>query len=157
MDLSTNYNSEFTPKPTQRVQAIRPSSRKLIDAKFEGDTTYGQDFRKWPGDKRDLIRNANEYQPSQAPFDGMSTYKGHYIPHDNSRTDSFKPDGTAYRSDAPFDGNTLYRTEYTHKEIEPCPAALVDTHRSSFVFHAEDEHGHKFYRPATQAPPVPAQ
>lgn len=76
MDLNTNYNNEFTPKPSQRVQAIRPSSRRLIDAKFEGDTTYGQDFRKWPGEKRDLIRNPNEYQPSNAPFDGLSTYKG---------------------------------------------------------------------------------
>lgn len=76
MDLNTNYNTEFTPKPTERVQAIRPSERRLIDAKFEGDTTYGQDFRKWPGEKRDLIRNPNEYQPSQAPFDGLSTYKG---------------------------------------------------------------------------------
>lgn len=76
MDLNTNYNTEFTPKPTQRVQAIRPSSRRLIDAKFDGDTTYGQDFRKWPGERRDLIRNPNEYTPSNAPFDGLSTYKG---------------------------------------------------------------------------------
>jgi len=157
MDLNTNYNNEFTPKPSQRVQAIRPSSRRLIDAKFEGDTTYGQDFRKWPGEKRDLIRNPNEYQPSNAPFDGLSTYKGHYIPHEGTKTGSFKPDGLAYRSDAPFDGNTLYRSEFTQKEIEPCPAALVDTHRSSFVFHSTDDQGHKFYQPATQARPLAAQ
>lgn len=76
MDLNTNYNTEFTPKAAQRIQAVRPSSRRLIDAKFEGDTTYGQDFRKWPGERRDLIRNPNEYTPSNAPFDGLSTYKG---------------------------------------------------------------------------------
>lgn len=72
------------------------------------------------------------------------------MPHDSTRTGSFKPDGVAFQSDAPFDGNTLYRTEYTHKEIDPCPAALVDTHRSGYVFDGVDEHGHKVYVPITQ-------
>lgn len=148
MDLSTNYNTEFTPKPAQRVQQIRPASRKKTDAKFEGDTTYGQDFRKWPGDRRGLIKNDGEYQPSNAPFEGLSTYKGHYLPHQGGPAQSFKPDGNAYRSDAPFDGNTLYRTEFTPKEIEPCPAALLETQRSKYVFSQEDETGHKFYAPA---------
>lgn len=150
MDLNTNYNTEFTPKPAQRVMAVRPTSRKKIDAKFEGDTTYGQDFRKWPGDRRNPIRNPNEYQPSNAPFDGMSTYKGHYVPVSGAPAQSFKPDGAAYRSDAPFDGNTLYRTEYTQKEIEPCPAALLETPRTGFVFNTEDDKGHKFYSPVNE-------
>ena len=74
MDL--RWFSSFTPqfataKQGQRVQQIRPASRKKTDAKFEGDTTYGQDFRKWPGDKRSLIKNDGEYQPSSAPFEGL--------------------------------------------------------------------------------------
>ncbi len=156
MDLSTNYNTEFTPKPTQRVQAVRPASRKKIDAKFEGDTTYHQDFRKWPGDKRNPIRSGNEYQAPNAPFEGLSTYKGHYMPHQANPAQSFKPDGNAYRSDAPFDGNTLYRTEYTQKELEPCPAALLDTPRANFVFQTDDEKGHKYYVPSNEFKPVMA-
>lgn len=148
MDLSTNYNAEFTAKPAQRAQAIRPPSRKKIDAKFEGDTTYGQDFRKWPGDKRALVRNPNEYTVSNAPFDGLTTYKGHYIPHASGPAQSFKPDGLAYRSDQPFDGNTLYRTEFTPKEVEPCPAALLESNKSNFVYHTDDEKGHKYYTTA---------
>jgi hypothetical protein len=157
MELNTNYNAEFTHKPPQRVMAIRPASRKRIDAKFEGDTTYGQDFRKWAADRRGAIKAGNEYQTPNVPFEGMSTYKGHYIPHQGGPAHSFKPDGTAYRSDAPFDGSTLYRTEFTPKEVEPCPAALVETPRASHVLISEDERGHKYYAPANQIKTVYAQ
>lgn len=149
MDLTTNYNTEFTNKPGQRAQPVRPGSRRKIDAKFEGDTTYGQDFRKWPGDRRAPIKAGNDYEIPTVPFEGMSTYKGHYQPHEGGAARSFKPDGLAYRSDAPFDGNTLYRTEFTQKEIEPCPAALLETNRTPFVLYAEDEKGHKFYQKTT--------
>lgn len=148
MDMSTNYNSEFTPKPAQKAMAIRPASRKKIDGKFEGDTTYGQDFRKWPGDRRTPLKNQNEYHVPNVPFDGTSTYKGHYVQLGGGPSQSFKPDGLAYKSDQPFDGNTLYRTEFTHKEIEPCPATLLETPRANYVFQAEDEKGHKYYAPS---------
>jgi hypothetical protein len=151
MDLSTNYNNEYTQKPVHRVQAIKPTDRKKIDARFDGNTTYHEDFRKWPGDKRDMIRADNQYQPSNVPFDGQSTYKGHYIPLQGGPAQSFKPDGLAFRSDAPFDGSTLYRSEYTHKEIEPCPAQLLDTNRSDFVYQTDDEKGHKYYHKAQLA------
>lgn len=150
MDLTTNYNNEFTPKPVSRPQAIKPLDRQRTDAKFEGNTTYDQDFRSWPNGKRDAIRADNQYQPSNVPFDGMSTYKGHYIPLAGAPAQSFKPEGAAFNSNAPFDGNTLYRSEYTHKELEPCAAALLETHRSKFVFHSEDDKGHKFYQKPNQ-------
>lgn len=150
MDMSTNYTSEYTQKPQQRVMAVRPASRKRIDAKFEGDTTYGQDFRKWAGDRRGLIKADNEYQTPNVPFEGMSTYKGHYLKHQGGPAASFKPDGLAYRSDAPFDGSTLYRTEFTAKEVEPCPGALVETARAGHVFHSEDDKGHKYYVPVNK-------
>jgi hypothetical protein len=98
-----------------------------------------------------MIRADNQYQPSNAPFDGQSTYKGHYIPLQGGPAQSFKPDGLAFRSDAPFDGSTLYRSEFTHKEIEPCPAQLLDTHRSGFVYQTDDEKGHKYYHKAQLA------
>jgi hypothetical protein len=37
MDLNTNYNTEFTPKPIQTVKAIRPQTRQQINSKFEGN------------------------------------------------------------------------------------------------------------------------
>ena len=151
MDLTTNYNTEFTNKPGQRAQPVRPGSRRKIDAKFEGDTTYGQDFRKWPGDRRGPIKASNDYEVPTVPFEGLSTYKGHYQPHAGGAAVSFKPDGTAYRSDAPFDGNTLYRSEFTPKEIEPCPAALLESHKSNFVFNTEDDKGHKYYQKVVMA------
>ena len=151
MDMTTNYSNEYTKKPVERVAAVRPEQRTKLDAKFDGNTTYHEDFRKWPGDKRELIRADNGYHPSGVPFDGQSTYKGHYIPLEGGPAASFKPDGLAYRSGAPFDGNTMYRSEYTHKEIEPCPAGQLDTHRSDFVFAAEDDKGHKYYQKTASA------
>jgi hypothetical protein len=52
MDLNTNYTNDFTAKQGQRAQAFRPDNRKSNGAKFDGDTTYGQD---WAGDRRGLI------------------------------------------------------------------------------------------------------
>jgi hypothetical protein len=146
MDLSTNYNREFTQKPVQRAQQIRPADRQKIDAKFVGDTTYGQDFRKFAGERAQLAKAGGEYQSPNVPFEGLSTYKGHYTPNSGGQAaHSYKPNGNAYRSDAPFDGNTLYRMEFTQKEVEPCPAALLETQRSGFVYKDSDDRGHKFY------------
>ncbi|CAF0749662.1 unnamed protein product [Didymodactylos carnosus] len=147
MDLNTMYNTEYTHKPMQKVNAIRPTERRMIDAKFQADTTYGGDYRKWPGSRPPAIRSQSGYEPPMVPFEGLSTYKGHYIPHQGGPSRSFKPDGSVYASGAPFDDSTMYRVEFTPKSIDPCPAALLETPRSSFVFRHDDPTGHKFYQP----------
>jgi hypothetical protein len=147
MDLNTMYNSEFTPKPLSKVTAIKPYDRHGTDAKFDGSTTYGGDYRQWPGGRPPAIRSQAGYEPPNMPFEGLSTYKGHYIPHEGGPQRSFKPDGVAYRSTVPFDDATMYKTEYTPKQIEACPAALIDTPRSGYVHHHTEETGHKFYQP----------
>jgi len=147
MDLNTMYNSEFTPKPLSKVAAIRPVEARGVNAKFDGNTTYLGDYRQWPGGRPPAIRSQAGYEPPNMPFEGLSTYKGHYIPHDAGPQRSFKPDGVAFRSSVPFDDATMYRTEYTRKEIEPCPAALLDTPRSNFTHHHTEPTGHKFYQP----------
>jgi hypothetical protein len=75
--LNTNYKNDFTAKQGQRAQAIRPDNRKL-----DGDTTYGQDFREWAGDRRDLIKADISYNGPGVPFEEQSTYKGHYVGHE---------------------------------------------------------------------------
>ena len=147
MDLNTMYNTEFTPKPLSKVAAMRPAERHGNDAKFDGSTTYLGDYRQWPGGRPPAARSQSGYEPPSMPFEGLSTYKGklrrqqnnldiyytmeffslgHYVPHEGGPQRSFKPDGTAYRSTVPFDEATMYRTEYTPKEIEPCPATLLE-------------------------------
>jgi hypothetical protein len=76
MDLNTMYNSEYTPKPLAKVNAIRPVERRAVDAKFDANTTYGGDFRKWPGARTQAIHPQSGYEPPNMPFEGMSTYKG---------------------------------------------------------------------------------
>jgi len=146
MDMNTMYNSEFTPKPLAKVNAIRPVERRGVDAKFDANTTYGGDYRKWQGERTQPIRAQSGYEPSNMPFEGMSTYKGHYIPHAGGPQRSFKPDGAVYKSTVPFDDATMYRTEYTQKEVQPCPATLLETPRSNFILHHTEPTGHKFYQ-----------
>ena len=95
---------------------------------------------------------------------------GHYIPHAGGPQRSFKPDGVVHQSSAPFQDATMYRTEYTPKEIEPCPAALLEyvsriffrftsfiflylcrTPRSNFILHHTEATGHKFYQSQQEA------
>jgi hypothetical protein len=62
----------------------------------------------------------------------------------------------------------MYRTEYTPKEIEPCPTALLEyvvfyftiiyvcknkcrTPRNNNVLHHTEPSGHKFYQPQHEA------
>lgn len=151
MDLHTMYNSEFTPKPMAKVTAVRPVERPSINAKFEGNTTYGGDYRKWQGARTAPIRAQSGYEPPNQPFEGLSTYKGHYIPHAGGPQRSFKPDGIVYKSAAPFEDATMYRTEYTQKEVEPCPAALLESPRSNLILQHTDPTGHKFYASQQEA------
>jgi hypothetical protein len=59
------------------------------------------------------------------PVKRQSTYKEHSVGHEGgSLASSFKPSNAAYNSGIPFDGDIMYRSEYTQKEIAPCPAAL---------------------------------
>ncbi|CAF4251847.1 unnamed protein product, partial [Rotaria magnacalcarata] len=93
-----------------KVTAIRPTERPGVDAKFDGNTTYLGDYRKWPGGRPPAIKSQSGYEPPSMPFEGMSTYKGHYIPHDSGPQRSYKPENAAFRSTVPFDDATMYRT-----------------------------------------------
>jgi hypothetical protein len=44
--MRKKYNSEFTPKPLTKVNAIKPVESRILDTKFDASTTYGDDFRK---------------------------------------------------------------------------------------------------------------
>jgi hypothetical protein len=123
--LNTNYTNDFTAKQGQRAQAIRPHNRKLDGATDMDDTTYGQDFRKWAGDRRGLIKADISYNGPGVPFEGQSTYKGHYVGHESGPASTFKPSNAVYNSGRPIVGDTMYRSEYTQKEIAPCSAALL--------------------------------
>lgn len=158
METSTNYSQDYTAKPNQRTVAVRPVERVKVDAKFEGDSTYGQDFRKWGGERRELARAPANYAPSGIPFDGQSTYKTQYMGNLGPAAHSFKPDSQAYRSSDPFDGLTSYRNEYIKKELPKCPTTLLDTDKSPYTYVTSDpQTGHKYYAPNQNANPVYSQ
>ena len=115
MDMNTNYSNDFAEKPNVRVQAIRPQQRQKVEGKFEADTTYGKDFQKWSGNRRDLIRTQSEFQLPEIPFDTQTTYQGTFIASKGDAAKSFKPNLQASQPNEPFNSETSYRVEYTKK------------------------------------------
>uniref|UniRef100_A0A1I8JIC5 inositol-1,4-bisphosphate 1-phosphatase n=1 Tax=Macrostomum lignano TaxID=282301 RepID=A0A1I8JIC5_9PLAT len=103
-------------------------------------------FKKWALTGREKVGPNQTYQPNSAPFEGQSTTASHFVPHPMDVRRSFKPSQDAARTEGPFDGTTLYRMEYVPKHIEPCPAALLDTETSRYLYKETDDTGHKFYQ-----------
>jgi len=137
-------------KPLVPTKAARPMERKPVSANFDDATTHKEDFRKWPLGERTKPMMKPDYCAPEAPFEGMSTFKAHYTPKPISVPRNFKPDNSQMNS-GPFDGNTMYRTDYVPKEAEPCPAAILDTGKSKYIYEEQNEVGHKFYRPAFES------
>lgn len=138
-------------KPMARTAAIKPAERRPVTANFDDTTTNREDFRKWPLAERAKHTMKSDFVPSEAPFEGISTVKAHYTPKPLDVPRSFKPD-QGMPVTGPFDGNTMYRTDYVPKESEPCPAAVLETTRSKYIYtNIQNEAGHKFYQPVMES------
>lgn len=49
--MRTSYNLEFTKKSPARPEPIKPFVKKQKpEEKFDSDSTYSLDYRKWSGD-----------------------------------------------------------------------------------------------------------
>ncbi len=144
-DFNTTHNIDFTKKPIVPVQMKRPEDRKGQPGKFYDGTTHKNDFRKWSGVERFKPKQDSGYVPPQAAFEGLPTYTSDYIGHKAPVRASMRPAENAVGTGAPFEGNTMYRTEYIPKEHEPCPAAILNTGRTKYVFSDQAPDGHKFY------------
>ncbi|XP_046350552.1 stabilizer of axonemal microtubules 2-like [Haliotis rufescens] len=152
MDMNTTHNLAFKEYPLQRAFAKRPHSANVMRAgTFDGTTNYSTDFRPWDLGQRSRPVMKPDYQPNNAPFEGMSTQKSHYIPHPINPNQSCKPSNDFVQSQGPFDDNTMYRMDYTPKASEPCPAAVIDTTRSTYKFVELDTRGHKLYQPVFES------
>ncbi|KAL8613441.1 hypothetical protein ACOMHN_057160 [Nucella lapillus] len=146
MDMNTTNRITYKQHPLQRHAAVKPAHGRVMDpGQFDGVTNYSCDYKPWEINRVHPVMKP-DYHPNDAPFEGISTQKAHYIPHPCHPTHSFKP-GHATIASGPFDDGTMYRMEYTPKEVGPCPAAILETGRSTFRYVELDPRGHKLYRP----------
>ena len=145
MDMNTTHKIAYQQHPLQRHAAIRPDGGRMEPGKFDDTTNYSTDYKPWKADRVHPTMKP-DYVPNNAPFEGCSTQKSHYIQHPMAPTQSFKPNVGAINS-GPFEDGTMYRQEYTKKESEPCPAAVLDTGRSKYRYIEQDPRGHKLYQP----------
>ena len=59
---------------------------------------------------------------------------------------SFRPENTVVQG-GHFEDRTMYRQDYVPKEVQPCPAAIIDQPTSRYTFAGLDSRGHKTYEP----------
>lgn len=148
MDCNTTYRLQYMPHSVQKEATLKTGEGKVITSgEFQGLTTYRNDYQLWET-QRDLLRQRDEWVPNNTQFEGISTFKAHYIPHCVAPAKSMKPDTYDWMSNMPFEGTSMYRTDYVKKEPDNCPAAIIDTSQSKYVYVETDCHGHKQYVPA---------
>ncbi|PAA48210.1 hypothetical protein BOX15_Mlig030940g1 [Macrostomum lignano] len=146
VDGTTTYVKDYPAHKVVRETYTRRPERGLPSGEFNDATDYKDNFKKWALTGREKVGPNQTYQPNSAPFEGQSTTASHFVPHPMDVRRSFKPSQDAARTEGPFDGTTLYRMEYVPKHIEPCPAALLDTETSRYLYKETDDTGHKFYQ-----------
>ncbi|VEL12292.1 unnamed protein product [Protopolystoma xenopodis] len=113
----------------------RISVRIYVFYSLQGITDYRDCYRAWSVQTRRPNRAQwqTNYQPPTMPFEGESISKLHYRGLANPRVKSCRPDlQTGDAMKAPFDEDTVYRLDYTRKQIEVCPAALLGSRYSPY-------------------------
>ncbi|CAH8552073.1 unnamed protein product [Schistosoma turkestanicum] len=156
-DGLTTYAKEYTGQPGQMAVAIKPAVRTGPSAKFEGEATYTADYRPWKLERHEVgFGRESGYPLPTGKFASKSTTREDYVPHLNYRPpESCKPLNQRTDNLAPFDGATLYSTEFTPKYVEPCPASLLNTSRSKYVYTSTSDKGHQIYRRLSSNASIP--
>ncbi|CAH8623037.1 unnamed protein product [Schistosoma margrebowiei] len=156
MCSDTTYNKDYIPFGLQNRQAIHQVDkigRGVELPPFQGVSDYKDSYRCWTIEPpvKGLGREST-YTIPNVKFEGKSTTNDHYVPHLNYRPpESFKPHGQVTANQTPFDDATLYRMEYTPKHLEPCPASLLNTGLSKYVYAETSDTGHEIYRRASNS------
>ncbi|THD28833.1 hypothetical protein D915_000315 [Fasciola hepatica] len=148
MSGDTTYMADYIPQACSRTQALGPKYNRQVDLPpFEGNSDYRDSYRAWSVAPRTRgCAPSNIYRSPSVPFEGHSTSKQHYVPHwGHHPAESCKPQLQPMSSELAFDDTTMYRVEYTPKRLEPCPASLLDTKKSSYRFERQNEQGHMIY------------
>lgn len=115
MESQTTHNTDFTPKPIEKVAAIRPPQGTREEGNFDGHTSYREEYRNWGTKDRHVPGTLNEYNPPDVPFAGRSSYKDEFITRPLEMTLSTKKNEGGYASNAPFEDATEYRNEYSKR------------------------------------------
>lgn len=145
MESETTHHSDYTPKPLNKVAAIRPPQGDRELGKFDDHTNYREEYRNWETKGRQKPVPKGEYAPPEARFEGRSNYTDDFVPRPLELTRSMKKNDGGYASNAPFEDATEYKNEFTQKATPRCPAKDVTANSGNYVFHAEDDAGHRYY------------
>ena len=50
--MRTSYNLEYTKKLGQRAEQVKPAIRKRSQEKFESESTYSLDYKRWSDENK---------------------------------------------------------------------------------------------------------
>ncbi|CAH8552040.1 unnamed protein product [Schistosoma turkestanicum] len=144
----TTYNKYYVPFEAQKSQTIHPVDKLGVKLPpFHGISDYNDSYRRWSTEP--LVKSLGRGPSFTIPnvkFKGKSTTSDHYKPYSDYRPpESIKPHTHLPTTEGPFEDATLYRMDYTPKYVEPCPASLLNTSESKYVYNSTNETGHDIY------------
>jgi len=145
MDFGTTHLQAFDEKPIQMIGPHKPQSVRKNLGKFEGMSDYKDTYRRWSPIQNQKVVNQSGYVPPDVPFEGVTENQAEYFAKSERPRSSMRPKHQQVGSNQPFYDKTAYNSDYTRKEIAPCPAAMLETSKSAFNFNHEDSTGHKYY------------
>ena len=110
MDMLTTNRQDYPRKAVDHSIVKRPSMRRE-PGKFDGKTSYKDEFQDWP---RDRVKHAQKepYNPPEEPFQGSSTYRDNYTDKKEPPRATLKPSELDWTSRMPFDDKTAYRGDF---------------------------------------------
>lgn len=151
MDGTTTYATDFVNQPYAKQNMLKPTAKLAKAAPFEGVSHYKESFHPHGYARVQPINKQGEYQPNPVKFEGQSTFTSDFHPHPIDRVHMLKPSSEVHKSTGPLDDTTTYKEDYIKRQLEPCPAAVLNSPRAGHSYSHQDATGHKFYEPLDAA------
>lgn len=117
MESNTTSHTDYTKKPIEKMAAIKPVSEQKALGKFDGATSYREEYKPHDASNRTQPMRKSEYMPNEARFEGIPTYTTDYVQHGAASRTPFKPIENTQRSEQPFETRTEYRDDYVRHSL----------------------------------------
>lgn len=131
-DSLTTFRRDYpwhTPGMRHMVRPQQELSQHKVP--FEGDTSYGQSYKKWDIPSR-LAKSKSDYRPPSASMDCSTTFRQDYRDHGQPLpAKSCKPVVFLEDNPNPFDDTTTHNVTYRPWDVKPSLGKQMPVYRPS--------------------------
>ncbi|XP_014681356.1 PREDICTED: uncharacterized protein LOC106821177 [Priapulus caudatus] len=139
MELFTTSQASYRDNASAaNVTPVRPYSHTTLP-----NAAGWPDQQEYVRQRPKTVRLQGSVTPSTGQFDALSTTRSDFKQYPTQESRSNRPTAAPYQIIAPFDTTPPHIKLSVPKP--PCPAALLDTPKSGYVFQVQLPTGHKLY------------